>query len=171
MSLLTLGGAQVSLLALDAHLREVKFLALAALQPLPHTHILPIRPQQRANPRLHIPAQLEPHIGPVLQLARNVRDLVFGALVRQLDDAAGVRRRGFLALLGFLGLGLGFGRRVDVVVLVPGGGGAGEDGVPDDGFGFGLAGFGGGVDCLEVEEDLLRVPVEESAEVCGGFRC
>jgi hypothetical protein len=49
------------------------------------------------------------------------------------------------------------------VDLVPGSCGAGEDGVPDYGFGGGFVGFGGGVDGFEVEEDLFCVPVEEGA--------
>jgi hypothetical protein len=40
---------------------------------------------------------------------------------------------------------------------------AGEDGVPDDSLGVGVAWLGGGVDGLE--EDLLGVPVEEGGEV------
>ena len=66
-----------------------------------------------------------------------------------------------LRLLGALG------GRVDVVVLVPGSGGAGENGIPDDGFGVGLARFGGGVDGFDVEEDLLGVPVEEGGQICA----
>lgn len=45
-------------------------------------------------------------------------------------------------ILGLLGA---FWGGVDVVVLVPGSGGAGEDGVPDDSFRIGLGGFGGGI--------------------------
>jgi len=82
----------------------------------------------------------------------------------------GVGRRGLLlgcsaflgGLLGQLGLGVG----VDEVVLVPGRGLGGDDGIPDDGFGGGFGGAGGGVDGLEVDKDLLRVPVEEGAEIC-----
>lgn len=54
---------------------------------------------------------------------------------------------------------------MDVVVLVPRGGGRGDDCVPDYGFGGGFGGLGGGVDGFEVEEDLFGVPVEEGCEV------
>jgi len=50
---------------------------------------------------------------------------------------------------------------VDVVVRVPGRGFGGEDCVPDDGFGGRFGGDEGGVDCFEVKEDLLGVPVEQ----------
>lgn len=72
-----------------------------------------------------------------------------------------------LRLLGILGLLGALWGRVDVVVLVPGSGGAGEDGVPDDGFGVGLAGFGRRVDGFEIQEDLLGVPVEEGGQICA----
>jgi hypothetical protein len=150
---------------LRANLRERKRLAPPALKPLPHAHRLPIRPRQRANPRLHIPAQLQRDVLPVLQLARDVCDLVFGALALEVQFADGVGRlwRGLvleLRLLGLLGQ-LGFRRRrVDVVVLVPGCGFGGYDCVPDNGFGGRLR-LCAGVDGFEVEEDLLGVPVEE----------
>lgn len=167
MPLLTLLDIQILLLpALDPDLRKLKRLAAPSLQPLPHAVRIPIGPQQRANPRLHIPAQLELHIGAVLQAAADVRDLVLGPLVAELDDAARVRR---LSVLCGLALRLGrlgcFGRGVDVVVLVPRGGGAGEDGVPDDGFGGGVGWLSARVDGFEVDEDLFRVPVEERAKV------
>jgi hypothetical protein len=86
------------------------------------------------------------------------------------EFANGVRRRGLLlrgsaflgGLLGQLGLGVG----MNEVVLVPGRGARREDGIPNDGFRGGFLGAGGGVDGLEVDKDLLRVPVEEGAEVC-----
>lgn len=52
------------------------------------------------------------------------------------------------------------------MVCVPGGGVAGDDGVPDDGFGGGFGGVVGWVDGFEVEEDLLGVPVEEGVQIC-----
>lgn len=54
---------------------------------------------------------------------------------------------------------------MNVVDWVPGRSGAGEDCVPDDGFGFGLAALGRRVDCLQVEEYLFCIPVEEAAEI------
>jgi hypothetical protein len=51
------------------------------------------------------------------------------------------------------------------VILVPGCGAGGDDGVPEDGFGGGFVGARGGVDGFKVGEDLLCVPVEEGAEV------
>lgn len=50
------------------------------------------------------------------------------------------------------------------MVLVPGRGGGGHDGVPDYGFRGGFAGAAG-VDGFEVEEDLFGVPVEEGGEI------
>lgn len=51
------------------------------------------------------------------------------------------------------------------MVLAPGCGGAGEDGIPDDGLGDFLAGLLRGVDGFDVEEDLFGVPIEERAQV------
>jgi hypothetical protein len=164
---------------LRANLREIERLALPTFESLPRANLLPIRPRQRTDPRLHIPPELQHHISPVLQLAANIRDLVFRALIAQVQFAAGVeqvcvfgvvaglRFGGGLCLLGFLGEDFGFGFRVwvDEVELVPGRGGGGEDGVPDYGFGGGFRGACGGVDGFEVEEDLLGVPAEECGEV------
>lgn len=52
------------------------------------------------------------------------------------------------------------------MVLVPWCRDAGEDGVPEDGFGSGLASFLGWVYGFYVEEDLLCVPIEQRAQVC-----
>lgn len=120
----------LSLQLLSIHLlrpnsRELKRLAPPPLQPPPNPNRLPIRPRQRAHPRLHIPAQLERDIGAVLQPARNIRDLVFGFLRREMQFARGVGGRGFLFGSGlcFFALGGEFFARdgVRVVVLVPGG--------------------------------------------------
>lgn len=85
----------------------------------------------------------------------------------QFADREGRFGRGFRGFGGALGeFGeLGFRVRVDVVVGVPRGGGGGQDGVPDDGFGGGFGGAGRGVDGFDVEEDLLGVPVEEGADI------
>ena len=135
---------------LGAHLWELESIALAALESLPNAHLVPIRPRQRTNPRLHIPSQLQCHICPVAQLARDIRDLVFRLLVLEMQFADRVRRDDLLfgssafprGLLGELGLGIG----VDEVVLVPGRGRGCDDCVPDDGFRGGFGGAGGGVD-------------------------
>ena len=57
------------------------------------------------------------------------------------------------------------------MVLVPGGGGGGHDGVPDYGFGGGFGGLAAWVDGFEVEEDLFGVPVEEGREVWTDIAC
>lgn len=46
------------------------------------------------------------------------------------------------------------------MVLVPGCGGGGKDGVPDYGFGGWFIGFGRGVNSFYVKEDLFRIPRE-----------
>ena len=50
---------------------------------------------------------------------------------------------------------------MNVVVWVPWGGGTGEDGVPDYSLRGGFGGRGGWVDGLEVDKDLLGVPIKE----------
>lgn len=165
MSLLALLHIQLLLLrALSPNRREIKRLAPSTLQPHPHAIVFPVIPQQHTHPRLHVPTQLQNRIRPVLQLSADVGDLVFRALAIDLDDAGGHVRFCLveLVVLGLLGA---LGRGVDVVVLIPGGGGAGEDGVPDYGFGGGFGGFGGGVDGFEVEEDLFGVPIEKGREI------
>ena len=55
---------------------------------------------------------------------------------------------------------------MNVLVLVPWLLWGGQDGVPDDGFGGWVVGRAGGVDDLDVEEHLFRVPVVERGEIC-----
>ena len=67
MTLLALLDIQLLLLrALGADRREIEQLALPSLQSLPHAIIVPVLPQQGADPGLHIPSQLQPRIRPVL---------------------------------------------------------------------------------------------------------
>lgn len=82
---------QILLIDLLPQLRELKRLTPTPLQPLPHAHSPPIRPRQPTNPRLHIPPELQRHIAAVLQLARDIRDLVFGALLLEMQFADRVR--------------------------------------------------------------------------------
>src|SRR5690242_9901393 len=82
---------QILLIDLLPQLGELKRLTPTPLQPLPHAHRPPIRPRQPTNPRLHIPPQLQRHIAAVLQLARDIRDLVFGALLLEMQFADRVR--------------------------------------------------------------------------------
>lgn len=60
---------------------------------------------------------------------------------------------------------------MDVLVLVPGFEGGGQDGVPDHGFGGGVRAVAGRVGSFYVEEYLFRVPVVEAGEVWGTVRC
>jgi hypothetical protein len=98
-------------------------------------------------------------------LALHVCDLVLGFLALELDDARATSRWvGFGGcFLCFLGFGLGaLGRRVDVGVRVEGRVAGRDDGVPDDELGgWDCRGRGGRVGGRDVDEDLLRVPVEE----------
>ena len=54
---------------------------------------------------------------------------------------------------------------MDVVVWLPGCGEAGEDGVPDYGFGGGFVGARRGVHGFNVKEHLLGIPVEKGAQI------
>lgn len=171
MRLPTLLGLEVLLLGRLAPLqrREGEHLTLPTLQACPPSKIDLVRPGQRAHPRLYIPLEVQRRIAPLRQLARRVRDLVLGFLAAELEDP---RLRAFwvgFALAGALRLRLlggGLDWRVAVDVGVLGGAVGRDDGVPDHGLGGWDGGGGGGVDGGDVQEDLLRVPVEEGAQVC-----
>lgn len=100
--------------------------------------------------------------------------MIFGLLATQFENAwlgaLGVSVELLLRIL--LGRRLCFlcalDDRVDVGVLVPGGGGVRDYGVPDYGFRIGVAWFLGGEGGSHVDEDLFCVPGEERCEVFGG---
>lgn len=154
--------------------RENKTLALPSLQSIPSPQIRSVRPHQRSDPGLHIPLQRQRGVFPLGHLARDVRDLVLGLLVAQLDDPwGGAFGVGFCGLLlgfafefGFRGLDAFWGG-VDVGVLVPGRRRRGDNRIPDDRFGGrDGGGVGGRVGGGDVEEDLLCVPVEQARQIC-----
>lgn len=131
-------------------------------------------PPQRTYPRLDIPPDREGDVRPLRKSAGDIADLVLCALAAQTEHAGRcgvllrVLGRGALLRAAVAGVGLlgeeALAQRGEGVRRL----GGLDDGVPDDGFGVGEEGgflVGGGVGGVDVDEELLGVPVEEGGEV------
>lgn len=155
--------------------REIKRLTDTGRPSCPGNSPRPRTPPQQPNPRLHIPAHRKRHIGPLRQLPRDITNLVFGLLPTKTEDT----KRSLCCFLLIL-------VRDETLLLTTAAAQRGEemltqrvkrvrrlrglyDIVPDDRFGVGIQRgrgvVGGGVDGVDIDEELFCVPVEEGGEI------
>lgn len=82
--------------------RQIKRLAPPSVTHRPGYSAGPRTPPQSAHPRLHIPPHVQRHVAPLRHAARDISDLVLGALVAKTQMAGGFR------CLGGCGFGVAF---------------------------------------------------------------